>query len=110
MYYFRWPLFAGASTTTVCQELLEAIAALRQSRRSHAHCKLASPSNMIRIEGLLHFAAEVNCGAGLGFIVQNEMCGRHLVTSGLVRRLCVGLAALIATVYVVLHVVLTMHV
>lgn len=111
--WFRWTLFAGASTTAVCDELIEAVAALRHNYRvgrlpvDERH--LAAPANLIRVHGLLQFAADVNLGAGLGFLVQSRLCGRHLVTTRLVWRLVAGLAAISAIMYVLLYEVLTMH-
>lgn len=80
---------------------------MRHSQLSEGQCRLASPADIIRIEGLLTFAADVNCGTGLGFIVHSRKCGRHLITSRLVWRLFAGLAMLIATLYVLLYMVLT---
>lgn len=98
----------------MCDELQEAIAALRhkhhvgrQSRGNHG--RIASPSNLIRIEGLLHFAADVNCGAGLGFLVQSKLCGTGIITTKLVWRLFAGLAMIIGTLYVLLALVLTIR-
>ncbi len=85
-----WQMFAAASTTTACEELVEAVAALRYSSPApsrgattaretdaggdaalnladrHKHVEIASPDNLIRIQGLLDFAKDVNRAAGLG--------------------------------------------
>ena len=98
----------------MCDELQESIAALRNNHRvsrlsTGNQSRLASPSNLIKIQGLLHFAADVNYGAGLGYIVQNGLCGRRVITTRLVWRLFAGLATFIATLHVLMYVVLTMR-
>ena len=85
-----WQLFAAASTTTACEELVEAVAALRYSRQApspgtttgaaggiapdlvgqHKNVKIADPDNLIRIQGLLNFAMDVNRGDGLGLSIR----------------------------------------
>ena len=96
-----WALFASASTTTACEELLEAVAALRNTRQigaapgapaqEQSGTSMASPNNLIRITGLLHFAHDVNRTAGLGLSIKSfgPLCGRRLVTVRFVWQLVV---------------------
>lgn len=121
-----WPLFAAASATTACDELVEAVAALRNARQplpplanaasefgyqnSHQNLaiKMASPSNLIRITGLLHFAKDVNRTAGLGVLLQplGPLCGRRLITVRFVWHMVAyvagGMSVLLFGVYVAL--------
>jgi hypothetical protein len=132
-----WPLFAGASATTACDELVEAVAALRNSRNNavlHHHrrhapvgngeptvaaaaaaaagagavIKMAAPENLIRITGLMHFAQDVNRGAGLGFLLQpfGALCNRRLVRVRFVWQMVACVGGGMAALFVVVHVVL----
>jgi hypothetical protein len=123
-------MFAGASTTTACEELVEAVAALRHSscrlgastegRRPAAAAAqrlakqrkdvaIASTDNLIRIQGLLNFAQDVNRAAGLGLQLKlcRPLCGRRPITVSFVWRLVLTVVgvmlALLASVGVVIR-------
>eukprot|EP01046_Picozoa_sp_COSAG06_P034957 COSAG06_NODE_3708_length_4993_cov_33.759297_3_plen_599_part_00 len=127
-----WPLFAGASATIACDELVEAVAALRTSTNAavlhrHRHAsvgngeptvaagagagaviKMASPENLVRITGLMHFSQDVNRGAGVGFLLQpfGALCNRRLVTVRFVWQIVACVGGGMAALFVVVHVVL----
>jgi hypothetical protein len=130
-------MFAGASTTTACEELVEAVAALRHSSRrlsastegrlsategrrpaaaaaqrlakQHKDVAIASTDNLIRIQGLLNFAQDVNRAAGLGLQLKlcRPLCGRRPITVSFVWRLVLTVVgvmlALLASVGVVIR-------
>jgi hypothetical protein len=91
-------MFAAASATTACEELVEAVADLRYSRQALAgettiarqsDGLIASPDNLIRIQGLLDFAQDVNRGAGLGVSLKycRPICTRRPITVAFVWRM-----------------------
>eukprot|EP01043_Picozoa_sp_COSAG02_P006326 COSAG02_NODE_179_length_31090_cov_49.813785_17_plen_507_part_00 len=93
-----WQMFAAASATTACDELVEAVADLRCRRQALAgeatiarefDGQIASPDNLIRIQGLLHFAQDVNRGAGLGVSLKycRPLCTRRPITVAFVWRM-----------------------
>ena len=122
-------MFAGASTTTACEELVEAVAALRHSScrlsategrrpaaaaaqrlaKQHKDVAIASTDNLIRIQGLLNFAQDVNRAAGLGLQLKlcRPLCGRRPITVSFVWRLVLTVVgvmlALLASVGVVIR-------
>ena len=106
-----WPLFAAASTTTACKELLEAVANLRNTIQRTAGPRprksLASPENLIRITGLLHFAEDVNRAAGLGLSIKSfaPLCGRRPITVHFVWQMVLTIAGVVVGLYVALSVV-----
>ena len=131
-------MFAGASTTTACEELVEAVAALRHSScrlgastegrlsastegrrpaaaaaqrlaKQHKDVAIASTDNLIRIQGLLNLAQDVNRAAGLGLQLKlcRPLCGRRPITVSFVWRLVLTVVgvmlALLASVGVVIR-------
>lgn len=125
-------MFAGASTTTACEELVEAVAALRHSRKTPTALSaretaaagataaaaprlakdeamaIASPDNLIRIQGLLRFAQDVNRGAGLG--LQLKLCrplyGRRPITVSFVWRLVFTVAGVMLSLLAIVLVLI----
>jgi hypothetical protein len=104
------PLYYPAGTSHACDELVVAIAALRQSEtpapadsggggqevqqstnrprpgvRSPAQVILASPTNLIRIDGICRYAAELNRGQGLGFTLGRLRIDNTFVTKLVLR-------------------------
>jgi hypothetical protein len=93
-----WPLYYPASTSHACDELLVAIAGLKQSRVPQAVAgaprspttteesqmqftiKMASPQNLIRIEGICRYGVELNRGQGLGFTFERRRFDNTKVT------------------------------
>eukprot|EP01046_Picozoa_sp_COSAG06_P052577 COSAG06_NODE_8866_length_2046_cov_3.000514_2_plen_70_part_00 len=62
---------------------------------------LASPNDLVRITGLLHFAQDVNRTAGLGFLLL-----RRLITVRFVWKLVGWVAAMMLALFVVVFVAL----
>ena len=112
-----WPLYYPAAMTQACDELLSTITRLRTveveghptaaraasaaaaARPEHRGAvraglmrqkafALASPNNLIRIEGICRYASELNRGQGLGFCLRRVLITNAFVTTTLLKLLC----------------------
>jgi hypothetical protein len=87
-----YPLYYPAATSLACDDLVAAIKGLCQSNDPVQGHVIASPQNLIRIDGICRYAAELNRGQGLSFAfgrfrIDNRtvtrMLGKTLLAVGL---------------------------
>ena len=73
-----WPLYAPASMTTACDDLIDAIKDLRCLAT-----QLRSAAELARIVGLTQHASELNRGVGLCFTLSGLRIDERFVTNAL---------------------------
>jgi len=101
------PLFVGASTSSACGGLIDAISDLRYeeaiteprqgggggSRSTRRTTQCANPENLIRINGILQYASELNTSQGMGFTLRSKRISADLVISVLIKGTAVLIGA-----------------
>lgn len=80
-----WQMFGPADVTVACDELLEAVRSLRMKTGGRDKGLLAEPASLVRVEGIAHFADELNRGQGLGFCFRKTRITPQLVSGILVK-------------------------
>jgi hypothetical protein len=87
------PLFVGASTTSACDGLVDALNNLRTSSDQGRKVQMCNPANLMRMNGILQYASELNTSQGIGFTLRRKRISSNFVLRVLIK----GTALVMAT-------------